>query len=50
MTAPPDARGEDSLEELTHDDKAQWIRLQPHTITGRRIRLPEIVDERRGYM
>lgn len=31
-------------------DKTRWVRIEPDTVTGRRIQLPDFVADRRGYV
>lgn len=38
------------LESWAGGDKRHWVRVTPTAITGRRIRLPEIPVEARGYL
>ena len=38
------------VESWVPGDKHHWIRVLPTAVTGRRIRLPEVPWDRRGYM
>lgn len=38
------------LESWAGGDKHHWVRVTPATVTGRRIRLPDIPVEPRGYL
>jgi hypothetical protein len=38
------------VEPWAPDDKQNWIRLLPTTITGRTIRLPDIAGDNGGYV
>lgn len=43
-------QGDLSVQPWAGGDRSRWIRVVPMTVTGRRIRLPEIEWDTRGYL
>lgn len=46
----PEERDALPVEPYAGGDRTRWVRVVPTAVTGRRIRLPEVVWDTRGYL